>query len=337
MDLEQKSLRVGAAVIICAVLLKLAGSGVLQPVIDLMRRPDFASFMMYMETGRVARFYAPEEIQPDWIQESPVPNFTESDTKELETPVIRAEDAELVALRSTTSYDPDLEELLLQPLEWDLTGDEPKVLILHTHATESYTKTPEEDYEESADYRTLDEGHNLVSVGDALAERLEAGGVSVIHDRSFHDYPSYNGSYGDARESMAAYLEEYPSIEMVLDLHRDAADTPQGQLQTFATVDDTDSCQLMMVVGTDDGGLEHPNWRENLALALKLHVVLEKENPGLCRDISFRCSRFNQDLSTGALLIEVGAAGDTRQRALAAVEALADGIISMAHGVIIEN
>lgn len=334
MDQERKSLRIGAAVIGCAVLLRLASGGFFQPLMDLLRQPELASFLLYMETGRVTRLYQSPEATEVWANESPVPEIA-VDTEKIPTPVSFSEDdLELVELRSTCDYEPDLESLLLQPLDWELTGAEPTVLILHTHATESYTRANGEDYEESSDYRTLDENYNMLAIGDALAELLEAGGLTVIHDRTLHDEHSYNGSYTAARASVEKYLEQYPSIKLILDLHRDAADTESGQLTTSAVVGGQESAQLMLVVGSDGGGLYHPNWQENLSLALKLHVTLEKENPGICRYISFRNSRYNQDLLPGMLLVEVGAAGDTRQKALTATEVLAEGILTLAAGAV---
>jgi stage II sporulation protein P len=131
------------------------------------------------------------------------------------------------------------------------------------------------------------------------------------------------------------WLEQYPSISLVIDLHRDAAgDSAAGQLKTQVSIDGTSSAQLMIVVGSNAGGRQHPNWKENFALAAKLHTQLEKRFPGICRPISFRTERFNQDLSPGALLIEVGAAGDTLEEALAAAAFLAEGISNLALGTI---
>ena len=202
MDQERKSLRIGAAVIGCTILLRLASGGFFQPLLDMLRQPGLASFLLYMETGRVTRIYQNPDATEAWANESPAPEMGDT-AEQVLTPVsFSAEDLELVELRATCDYEPDLEELLLDPLDWDLTGSEPTVLILHTHATESYTKADGEEYEESSDYRTLDENYNMLAIGDALAEKLEAGGLTVIHDRTLHDEPSYNGSYTAARASI---------------------------------------------------------------------------------------------------------------------------------------
>ena len=230
-------------------------------------------------------------------------------------------------------YYPDIESLLLSDLDWDLTDGRPAVLIVHTHATESYLQTPEARYEASGLFRTLDERYNLVSIGDEVARVLTEHGISVIHDRSFHDYPSYNGSYVSARESIAQYLARYPSIRMVLDLHRDASSSgPENPMTTHATVAGQSSAQLMMVIGTDYAGNYHPNWQTNLALALKLTSQLEDIAPGITRPVYLRQERFNMDMTPGSLLVEVGAVGNTHEEAMIAANILAQGIISLAKG-----
>lgn len=224
--------------------------------------------------------------------------------------------------------------LIAQPLNWDLTADGPTVLIVHTHATESYTREPEEDYKESSAYRTLDERYNMISVGAEVARLLEEGGVGVIHDRVLHDYPSYNGSYNHARKSIESYLKQYPTIRLVLDIHRDASGDNKNQLHTEATVGGEKSAQIMLVVGTNASGLKHPNWEQNLALGLKLHVQLERLAPGICRYVNLRAQRFNQDESPGALIVEVGGAGNSHDEALRAAGMLAQAILALACGTV---
>ena len=226
------------------------------------------------------------------------------------------------------NYRPPLEALLLSPLSWDLRGNPPKVLLLHTHTTEGYTG----EYKETEPFRTLDEKHNMLSIGDEVARILEEAGIGVIHDRTVHDYPSYNDSYENARQTIQRHLEENPDICLVLDIHRDASDIGGAQFATQGTVDGLPSAQLMMVVGTDATGNYHPNWQENLALALKLSAVLEWSDPGLTRPISLREHRFNMDLTPGSLIVEVGAAGNTHSEALRAARALARGILKLAGG-----
>ena len=342
MDHQQWSLRFGTSVIICALLLRLTATGFFQPVAELLAKPNIASLLIYLETGRIVRFSPSSEVLEVFAYESAVPEFAlwtvpATEPEEAETqPVFCAADAEGIKFKNGSGLRYDKGALIEQPLQWDLTAAEPTVLILHTHTTESYTKVKGETYEETAAFRTLDEAYNMVSVGDHLAQLLTDGGVTVIHDRELHDYPSYNGSYNHARKAIERNLKENPSICLVLDLHRDASGDVQNQMRTKATVDGAAAAQIMFVVGTNGTGLKHPDWKENLALALKLQVQMERLAPGICRKLNLRGQRFNQDQSPGALLVEVGAAGNTREEALRAVEVLAQAILDFSHGTAAE-
>ena len=328
MNLPRQSLRIGCLAILFALLLRLGGSNIVQQVSDFLNEPTISSWIIYLETGRIVRFspsfpdatvFALESHAPDTPELTPLPQFSPMD-------------GAAVTVKSNADLEPDLQELISRPLNWDLTGEEPTVLILHTHGTESYTKQSGENYAESSAYRTLDKQYNMISLGDHLAQLLENGGVKVIHDRELHDYPSYSGSYAHARKSIAAYLKEYPSIRLVLDLHRDASGDNDNQMRTHATVNGKPSAQLMLVVGTNGTGLEHPDWEEILALGLKLHTQCQRISPGIMRYVNLRAQRFNQDLSPGALIVEIGAAGNTHAEALTATEVLAEAILSLAEG-----
>lgn len=333
MRLEQKHRKYAAVAVVCILLLRLLGGGVMEMIANVLTTPEAASLLLYLGTGYVIRPGAPEptqpatepppETQPPAVQITPPPEGIQA--------VFAPEDADLVEVNSVCGYDADVEDYLTRTLSWDLKQSAPTVLIVHTHATESYVKT--EDYEESSAYRTRDVGYNVVSVGDRLVQVLEMGGIHAIHDRTLHDYPSYTDSYNNSRESVAALLEKYPTVQLVLDIHRDAVEDSQGEQMKFtAKVAEKTVAQLMMVVGTDASGLTHPHWPENMSLAVKLHAQLEKNAPGICRPISFRSQRFNQDLSSGALIVEVGSAGNTRQEALLAVEILGQAILDIAEG-----
>lgn len=334
MKLEQRTLRICTVILLCAVVMRLLSGGLLDTLAQALSSPRVTSILLYLETGRVIRPLPQQSEVPDQpapTQTIPVATQPQPLPPDLVQAVFSPEEAGSIAISNFSGYDADLEALLQQPLSWDLTADGPAVLIVHAHGSESYVNN--ENYTASADYRTLDERYNMISIGDYLASLLEAGGIAVLHDRTLHDYPSFNSSYDNSRASVQEYLTQYPSIRMVLDLHRDAAEDGKGnQLDRSVVINGEKVAQLMMVVGTDAGGLNHPNWQDNMALAAKLHVLLNRSTPGLCRPISFRSQRFNQDLSAGAMLIEVGAAGNTRQEALLAAELLAQGIIDLAHG-----
>lgn len=334
---ERLVLRAGTVMIIGAIVLRLLNLG--GGLVQILRSPETTAVMLFLGTGRIVHpqqtesIPVPEETVP--VETEPVetkaPETEESVSPEPEKAVFSQQDALLVELNNVSGYSVDIPALLGAPREWGLIGQEPTVLILHTHTSESYEKT--EDYVEDTAYRTLDSRYNMVSVGDRLAELLSRGGIRVLHDRSLHDYPSYNGSYTHARQTIQEYLQQYPSIRLVLDLHRDAITDKQGNQKGYTVdVSGVPTAQLMLVMGTNWAGLEHPNWQENLTLAVQLHAQLERICPGICRPLGLRAQRFNQDMSPGAILIEVGAAGNTRQEALAAMVPLAEGILALANG-----
>ena len=345
MDLNRRARRAGLAAIVCAMLLRLYDAGAFRWAAEQLTAPDTAAFLLFLETGRrgngagydftflpeSAAPAAPSETVPQTESAPPAAQPEAAPQPETAAPSdpTAPSDPSAVRVSYACSLRPDLDALMNAPLTLALSGEAPTVLILHTHTTESYTKAGE-DYVETADYRTLDENYNMLSIGAEVARLLEAGGVHTVQDRSLHDYPSYNGSYADARKSIRKYLAQYPTIRLVLDLHRDAADTASGQLRTLASTDGEDCAQLMLVMGSNAGGLKHPNWEENLSLALKLQAALEETSPGITRPTVLRAQRFNQDLSPGCLLVEVGAAGNTHAEALRGAARLAEGILALA-------
>ena len=327
MDWERKCIRLCAGMLVLSALLRLTDSGLFAPVGRMLRQPEAVSFFLWLHTGRVMRTSAPPE------QNRTGTSLPEQTLPKQKIPTFSPEEGETVEITWNCDYRPDLGELLTRELDWDLAGNqEPAVLILHTHGTEAYTPSEEDDYEPSGAYRTLDETHNLLCLGSLVARRLEEAGIGVIQDRNLHDYPDYNSAYANAAASAEAILEQYPSIRLVLDLHRDAADTAYGQMVTECSIGAERAAQLMMVVGTDAGGLEHPDWEENLSLALKLQVLLEREHPGICRPLNLTYHRYNQHLGDRALLVEIGAAGNTLREAELAAEALAQAIILLKNG-----
>lgn len=331
MHQEQRVIRMGMTVLVCALALRLV-SGLAGPVAAFLARPEIAGFLVYLETGRVIKpAITPSVTQPiptETGETQPIPT-TETIQQEAYTPFFSPEDTNLVQVRNSSGYAVDLEALLLSELKLEVSGTGPAVLILHTHGSESYTQTSQLTYTPSGEYRTLDTGHNMLRVGEALKAALEARGISVIHDRNLHDYPDYNDAYINSRKTAEEYLRQYPSLCLIIDLHRDAADTETGQLKTAVSVQNKSLCRLMLVVGTGGTGKENSTWRENMILAVQLQARMEQLYPGICRPISLRKERFNQDLSTGALLVEVGAAGDTLEQAIGAAEALAEGLAEL--------
>ena len=208
----------------------------------------------------------------------------------------------------------------------------PKVLIVHTHGSEAYTMPPGQEYEASGDCRTTDCDYNVVRVGDELARVLEDAGISVLHDPTLHDYPEYSGAYGRSLDAVEKAMAEYPSITFVLDVHRDAISDGDGSpYKVVSNVAGVNTAQMSMVIGTDGGGLDHPDWQENLKLAAAVQQKLLDSYPTLMRPITVRNSRYNQHVTPGALLVEMGAAGNSLDEALLSArlfgEALAEVIL----------
>lgn len=324
---HDRVLRTGAAAIALAVVLKIFTSVPLPT--KLFNAQSVSRWVIYLETGRILG-----ETVPATQATEPTPTVIEKEPPEEPRRLsFSPSDGDLVNIRSSWDCALTPRELVMEPLDWDLTGDKPTVLIYHTHAMESYTPQTGEDYTEEVPFRTADLDYNMVSIGTRLAELLENAGISVLHDTTLHDAASYNGSYASSRETVEKYLAQYPSIRLVLDIHRDAAEDGSGhQVATTAETAQGDTARLMLVLGSEAGGLYNPNWQENYALAVKLQAVLEQESPGLCRELHLTDQRYNQDLSPGALLIEVGAAGNSHDEALRAMTPLAEAIAALAKG-----
>ena len=320
MEIQKRSTRLGAALVIFAVILRLGG-GITTASAHSLRRweremGDFCRWGAGGVPAAAATLPQPEPSEPE-------PGVT-----------LSKDDLTRVQIRYATgsSYRPDLEALITSRLSWDLDDGAPAVLILHSHGSEAFQKQPGQDYQELVNTRTTDTDYNMIAVGDHLAKLLENAGIRVIHDRTMHDIPSYNDAYTNARASAEAYLAQYPSIRLVLDLHRDSATNADGSLYaTGVKVEGETIAQLMLVMGSN-AAYPHPHWEENLSVALKILAMLERQVPGISRPASLRASRYNQDLHPAMLLVEVGSSGNTLAQAKAAVDYLAKAIIKLKDG-----
>lgn len=193
--------------------------------------------------------------------------------------------------------------------------DKPQVLIVHTHTCESYLKYDTGYYYESYYPRTTDNSENVCAVGEEIAKSLNARGIVTLHDTTQHDNPSYNGAYDRSMETIQKYLKKYPSIKVVLDIHRDAfsADSDGSMKKpVFTTPDGQTASQIMIMAGCDvDGIRDFPDWRYNLRFALKLQHKAETLYPGMTRPLNYGDFAYNMKANTGSLLIEVGTDGNS--------------------------
>ncbi len=279
---------------------------------------------------------APEPAPEPTPEPQPDPQPEPAPAPEPSSPALTftEEDAANITIAGRCSYETDKLALLQQPVKLNFQQDGPTVLIVHTHTCEAYAQEPGWEYDEDDTARSMDPAYSVVRVGDELAGVLESRGIGVVHDTSINDYPSFNGAYGTTLERIEAQLAAHPTIQMVIDVHRDAAADADGQpITRTAEVNGEPVAQLMLVVGTDEGGLYHPNWRDNLSWALKLQAVLDRSWPGLCRHIDLRTERFNQHATAGSLLVEVGASGNTLKQALVSARLLGEGLADLIEGV----
>lgn len=254
---------------------------------------------------------APEtEVWPEETPEEPV-------DEALFSYPVSPKDLELT--NSASGLAVELGDYLELEVNLPLSEEGPQILIMHTHGTEAYTMADGDEYTPSDTARTTDENYNMIRVGEEIKAVFEEMGLSVIHDTSLYDYPSYTGSYARSLKGIQSYLEEYPTISVVLDVHRDALIGSDGTAYKVTdTLEDGETvAQVMLVVGSNDGGLEHPDWEDNLTLAAHIQAAMLALHPGFPRPVNLRSQRFNQHMTSGSLLVEVGTSGNTLQEALA--------------------
>ena len=215
-----------------------------------------------------------------------------------------------VKIKNETSFDLTKEDLRYEELKIDKTN----IILFHTHTCESYTSSQEYTYMPTGNFRTTDFNYSVVRVGDELTKYLKKYKLNVIHDKTYHDYPSYTGSYSRSLSTVREILKN-TDADLIIDLHRDAIGSYSSYAPTVKIGDD-ECAQLMFVIGTDGGKLKHPNWKSNLQFAIKLQEKANKEYPGLFKPIILRNSRYNQHLGKAACIIEVGATGNKLEQCL---------------------
>lgn len=206
----------------------------------------------------------------------------------------------------------DIEEVLQTPCTVSV-GDntQPQVLIYHTHATEAFERYDSDTYDTRNNWRSTDNNMNMVAVGSALAKSLEENGINVLHDTTQHDYPSYNGAYERSAQTIAAYREQYPTLQVLLDVHRDAIDRDGTLVRPVTTIDGKKAAQLMIIAPCDDGTMDIPDWRENLRFAAAIQSRAEQDFAHLMRPIFFCYRKYNLDKTPASLLLEFGSHGNT--------------------------
>ncbi len=233
-------------------------------------------------------------------------------------------------LTNTTSYETALETYAAKeyPISSDVTK-EPLVLIVHTHGTESFA--PENSISvSSSSARSSDTENNIVAVGKVMANLLNDSGIPTLHCEIMHDIESYRASYDLCADTVREYLAKYPSIKYVFDVHRDAIVKENGDIvKPICSIDGEPTAQIMLLVGTNEKGADHPNWKDNLTIAAHLQSKLIEKYENLARPINIRGASFNQQFTSGSLLIEIGSSGNTLTEAKNAARRLTYSIIEL--------
>lgn len=211
-------------------------------------------------------------------------------------------------------------------VEWN--SPDPQILIMHTHATEDYRLSAGLWYRPGDGARSTDRSINMCAVGRVMADTLNAAGLNTLHDETLNDYPSYTGSYANSRAVVQQYLEKYPSIKIVLDVHRDAIEDRAGHQYKVITREDPHCAQISFVMGSNND-----HWLENVKLAVAVQQKLTDMSPTLMRPLTLRNSNYNQHLTTGSMLVEIGAAGNSLDEALRAARLFAAGLAQVITGM----
>ena len=222
-------------------------------------------------------------------------------------------------IKNTTGYEINIAQEINKEPEINITcTDKPQVLIIHTHTSESYLMKDRGFFYESFYPRTNDNNKNVVRVGDEIAQQLIKSGINVIHDLTAHDTPTYNGSYSRAAKTIEKNLKENPSIQVVIDVHRDSIGSREnGKVKPTCVINGQKAAQLMIISGCDkDGTLGFPNWQKNLRLSLRLQKYCESMFPGITRPLNFSCVKYNMNITPGSLLVEIGSDVNTLEEAV---------------------
>ncbi len=272
------------------------------------------------QTGADTAEEIPSSTSPSSGSESPLPEAAKG---RVITTALKKETGNrssgLVYLSKNTDTDVDIAAELKKSPDVKLTlGSKPEVLIIHTHTSESYLKNDVGYYTASDTVNSTNNSENICKVGDAIAAVLKANGISVLHDKTMHNEPEFTGSYTRSAATIKKNLEKYPTIKVVLDIHRDSITKDNGdKVKTTVEIGGKKAAQVMLVQGCNEGAVKgYDDWKSNLRMSLKVQQELEKSYPGLARPVRLVAARYNQQLTKGSMLIEMGTEANTLEEAI---------------------
>ena len=279
---------------------------------------------------------SPTEIKEEEITEEYVPVAAEGTAlgkiiPEFLSPYNAGSNYNKVYIKNSTGTNIDIKGLLEAKCGFTIEKSrEPQVLIMHTHTTESYIFHDSDYYTENDEPRSTESNKNMVAIGNIFEKKLSDAGIGVIHDTTIHDHPSYTGSYSRSAKSVSSDISAHPSIKVVIDIHRDSIARDSDKVKPIAKVNGKTAAQVMLVMGSNTGSVTgHENWQENLKFALKYQQKMEEMYPGLARALMLNSSKYNQNLTTGSILLEVGTEANTLAEAQAGAELAANALIEL--------
>lgn len=325
---QKRARKLERVVLVFAIVLRLATEPALYTLAgtsihNLTTDPKAASLFSYLYSGTVYTYESRQKHGGTVTVSYPKQQQSVQTQAKQDEPKLQFTAAEAASIRiiGSCTYSYDTAALLAAPLKTNFSLQGPQILIVHTHTTEAYSESVSEGYQ------STDPAKNVIAVGNAMAEVFESFGIQTLHETGLNDVYGYTDAYERMDEVIADYLTCYPSIRMVIDVHRDAFEDSSGEPAGPVVYENGESCaKVMLVMGTDEGGLYHPNWQDNLSCALKIQSMLQNEYPSLCRDLLLRQSRYNQHRTPCSMLVEVGASGNTLPQAEASARLFAETV-----------
>ncbi|MCX8130997.1 MAG: stage II sporulation protein P [Clostridia bacterium] len=275
------------------------------------------------ETGIPENISEDENI-PEYLEDESSITY-EGEDENKEDKVISGEK---IAIHNESKMKIDMKlisSLLKERLKISFNRKGPQILIYHTHTTEGYLKNPKDVNKKGISNRTSDTRYNVVRVGQALYESLHKKyDFNVIHNGTVNDY-DFNSAYNTAYKTVNNILRGNKSIRIVFDIHRDGLNAERPKLRVTSRINGKTVAKVMFVVGTSSR-LKHPEWKENFKLALKIQEKLNTYYPGLARPINVSSNRYNQHVTNGALIIEIGGDGNTVEECVESTKYLSRAI-----------
>lgn len=237
-----------------------------------------------------------------------------------------------VYLKNCTDLKIDIKALLASKLEYTIKkNSSPQVLILHTHATESFLLASRDYYTDKDVTRTTETDKNMVALGEIIAKKLNASGVNTLHDKTLHDHPSYNEAYSRAAKTINSYKAKHKDLKIVMDIHRDAISSGDtDKIKLTKKINGKPAAQVMLVMGSQSGTVKNfPKYKENLKLALRIQQKIETMYPGLARSVLLMPRNYNESLTTGSVLIEIGTDSNSLEEAKYSAELVGNALCEL--------